>query len=144
MALRALDTNGYVELLRGGPRASAIHAAAGAAGTDLVVLMAVMAELQQGTRSPSEGRALLARYLDRVPAGRRVAADPAEWVATGAVVAAMRRAGHSAEELARRAFFLDVHVAQVCRARGIVLWTDDADHARIRVHVGHQVESLPR
>ncbi|HEY0780321.1 MAG TPA: PIN domain-containing protein [Gemmatirosa sp.] len=144
MALRALDTNGYVELLRGSPRAAAIRAALGGAGTDLVVLMPVMAELQQGARTTAEARALAVRFLDPVPAGRRVAADAAEWVATGARIAAMARAGHDREELTQRAFFLDVHIAQVCRARGIVLWTDDADHARLRAHVGHRVEPLPR
>jgi len=143
VALRALDTNGYVEVLRGGPRAAAIRAAMGGAGTDLVVLMPVMAELQQGARTAAEARALVLRFLDPVPASRRVAADPTEWVATGARVAAMVRAGHDPEEWARRACFLDGHVAHVCRARGIVLWTDDADHGRIRTHVGHRVEPLP-
>ena len=100
MPLRALDTNGYVEILRGGPRAAAIRAAMGGAGTDLVVLMPVMAELQQGARTAAEAHALVLRFLDPVPAGRRVAANPAEWVATGALVAAMTRAGHSADELA--------------------------------------------
>lgn len=144
MPLRALDTNGYVEVLRGGPRAAAIRAAMGSAGTDLVVLMPVMAELQQGARTAAEAHALVSRFLDPVPAGRRVAANPAESVATGGLVATMTRAGHSAEELARRAFFLDMHLAHVCRARGVVLWTDDGDHERIRTYVGHRVEPLPR
>ena len=143
MALRALDTNAYVELLRGGPRVGAIRAALGGVGTDLVMLMPVMSDLQQGAPTRAEARALVVRFLDPVPAGRRVTADPAEWVATGARIAAMARAGHDRESLERRAFFLDVDIAQVCRSRGIVLWTDDADHDRIRVHVGHRVEPLP-
>lgn len=144
MPPRALDTNGYVELLRGGPRAAAIRAALGAAGTELVVLMPVMAELQQGARTPTEHRSLVQRFVDPVAVRRRVAATPAEWIGTGQRIATMARAGHDKAELERRAFFLDVHVAHLCRARGVVLWTDDADHDRIRPYVGHQVEPLPR
>ena len=143
MPLRALDTNGYVELLRGGPRAAAIRAAMGAAGTELVVLMPVMAELQQGARTVAEGRALAQRFVEPVAIGRRLAATGAEWLDTGACVAAMRRAGHDPAELARRSFWLEVHVARLCRARGVVLWTDDADHVRLQAHVGHRVEALP-
>lgn len=143
MALCALDTNGYVELLRGGPRAAAIRSAVGAAGTALVVLMPVILELQQGARTAGEERGIVQRFVDAVPAARRVAASTAEWVATGARVAVMRRAGHDPVELARRSFFLDILIAQVCRSRGVVLWTDDRDHARIGAHVGHRFAPLP-
>lgn len=143
MALCALDTNGYVELLRGGPRVAAIRAAMGAAGTALVVLMPVILELQQGARTAGEERGILQRFVDAVPPARRVAPTAAEWVATGAAVAAMRRAQHDPVELARRSFFLDVLVAGVCRSRGVVLWTDDRDHARVSAHVGHRFAPLP-
>ena len=143
MPLRALDTNGYVEILRGTARAAAIRAALGASGTELVVLMPVIAELQQGARTDEEARALQQRFVDVVPERRRLVASPAERAGTGLRVADMLRAGHDMAELARRSFWLDVHIAHVCRARGIVLWTDDGDHERVRRYIGHQVESLP-
>jgi predicted nucleic acid-binding protein len=143
MALCALDTNGYVEILRGGPRTTAIRTALGAAGTELVVLMPVVTELLQGARRTAEERLILHRFVDPVATGRRVVATAAEWVATGARVAAMLRAGYEAQELARRSFWLDVHIAQLCRSRGIVLLTDDADHERIAPHVGHRTRPLP-
>jgi predicted nucleic acid-binding protein len=143
VALSALDTNGYVEILRGGPRDAAIRAALAAAGVRLVVLMPVVAELLQGTRRPAEERVILQRFVEPVPLARRVVATPAEWAATGSRVAAMRRAGEDPRELARRSFWLDVHVAHLCRARGITLLTDDGDHARIARHVRHTTAPLP-
>ena len=143
MALSALDTNGYVEILRGGPRAAAIRTALAAAGVRLVVLMPVVAELLQGTRRVAEERVVLQRFVEPVPLPRRVVATPAEWAATGARVAAMLRAGEDPRALARRSFWLDVHIAQLCRARGITLLTDDGDHARIARHVKHETAPLP-
>jgi predicted nucleic acid-binding protein len=46
-------------------------------------------------------------------------------------------------ELLRRAFYLDLHIAVLCRARGITLLSDDSDHARIRPYTGHRVLPLP-
>jgi predicted nucleic acid-binding protein len=143
VALSALDTNGYVEILRGGPRDAAIRAALAAAGVRLVVLMPVVAALLQGTRRVAEERLILQRFVEPVPPGRRVVATPAEWAATGARVAAMVRAGEDPQRLARRSFWLDVHVAQLCRARGITLLTDDTDHARIARYVRHMTAPLP-
>ncbi len=143
MALRALDTNGYVVVLRGGPRAAVIRAALGEAGTHLVVLMPVVAELLQGARSLAEESGIVERFVAMVPAVRRIAASPDAWAATGTRVAAMLRAGHSPEELQKRSFYLDVHIAVLCRSLGIVLMTDDGDHDRIRTHVHHHVEPLP-
>lgn len=143
MPLSALDTNGYVDILRGGPRAAAIHAALGAAGTRLIVLMPVIAELLQGARRLADERTVLRRFVDPVPLSRRIAATPAEWTATGERVAAMLRAGHDPVELSRRAFWLDVHIAQLCRGRGITLLTDDEDHDRIKRHVRHRTAPLP-
>jgi len=143
VALSALDTNGYVEILRGGARDVAIRGALAASGTRLVVLMPVIAELLQGARRGVEERRIVQRFVEPLPANRRIAATPAEWAATGAQVAAMLRAGHDPQELARRSFWLDVHVGQLCRARGITLLTDDADHARIARHVRHRTAPLP-
>ncbi len=143
MALSALDTNGYVEILRGGPRDATIRAALAAAGARLVVLMPVVAELLQGTRRAAEERLILQRFVEPVPPARRVAATPAEWAATGARVAATARAGEDPRQLARRSLWLDGLVAQLCRARGITLLTDDADHARIARYVRHATAPLP-
>jgi predicted nucleic acid-binding protein len=143
MALVALDTNGYVEIVRGGARASAIREAIAVAKSGFVLLMPVMAELLQGARSPSEAARLRQRFLDPVPERRRVAATDAEWAGTGELVSAMLRAGHDGEELALRNFWLDVHLAYLCRSRGIVLLTDDGDHARIRAHARHTPRALP-
>ena len=139
----ALDTNGYVEILRGGPRSGAIRQAIGDAGVRLVLLMPVMLELLQGAPTPRAARAVRHRLLDPVPERRRIAATAAEWAATGDLVAAMLRAGHDGTELERRSFWLDVHVAHLCRSRGITLLTDDRDHTRIRPHVGHTTRPLP-
>lgn len=143
MALSALDTNGYVEILRGGPREVALRSALARLGVQLVVLMPVVAELLHGTRSVADERTIQRRFVDPVPVARRVAATPAEWTATGTRVAAMVRAGHDPKELARRAFWLDVHIAQLCRTRGITLLTDDRDHERIRPYVRHAIAPLP-
>lgn len=143
MPLSALDTNGYVEILRGGPRAAAIRAALADTHVRVVVLMPVIAELLQGARRAVEERAIVQRFVEPVPFARRVAATPAEWAATGARIAAMLRAGHDPQELAQRSFWLDVHVAQLCRDRGITLLTDDGDHARIALHVRHRTAPLP-
>src|SRR5438105_10993044 len=97
--------------------------------------MPVISELLQGTRSTREETIVLQRFVEPVPAPRRVAATPDEWTATGRLVAKMLRAGHDPSELARRSFYLDVHLAQICRARGITLMTDAADHARIQPYV---------
>ena len=139
----ALDTNGYVELLRQGPRAEAVRAFAASPGARFVLLMPVMAELLQGARTPAEERTLTQRLLEPVPPGRRVAAGAAEWLATGRLAGALARAGHDPRELARRAFYLDLHIAVLCRARGITLLSDDSDHARIRPYAGHRVLPLP-
>jgi predicted nucleic acid-binding protein len=143
MAVSALDTNGYVEILRGGPRAATLRAALATTGVRLVVLMPVVAELLQGTRRAAEERMILQRFVEPVPLPRRVVATDVEWAATGTRVAAMLRAGEDPQALARRSFWLDVHIAQLCRARGITLLTDDADHARIARYVRHRTAPLP-
>jgi hypothetical protein len=81
--------------------------------------------------------------LEPIPEGRRVAATAAEWAGTGDLVAAMLRAGYDKNELERRSFWLDVHIAYLCRARGITLLTDDQDHDRIRPHARHTTQLLP-
>ncbi|MEP7346096.1 MAG: hypothetical protein ABI877_12545 [Gemmatimonadaceae bacterium] len=63
MALTALGTSGYVGLVRGGPRATTIRAALGTAGTNLIVLMPVIAELLQGARTVAEDRGMLQRLV---------------------------------------------------------------------------------
>jgi predicted nucleic acid-binding protein len=143
MPLIALDTSGYVEILRGSARAAAIHAGLHVAGTHSVALMPVVAELLQGARSTAEERLIARRFVDPVPPNRRIAATPAEWARTGATIARMLRAGHDPAELARRSFWLDVHIAQLCRLRGVLLLTDDADHRRIAPYVGHRTAPLP-
>lgn len=139
----ALDTNGYVEILRGSPRASTIRAALSGRSTSTMVLMPVIAELLQGARTEADARSIRQRLVDVVPPARRIVADPAEWARTGEVVAAMKRNGHDPAELARRSFYLDVHVAVVCRARGITFLTDDQDHQRITPYTKHVVVALP-
>jgi predicted nucleic acid-binding protein len=116
----ALDTNVYVDLLRGAPNAGAILSLA-AASPPLVVLGPVVGELRLGAPPPAD-----------------------EWARAGATGRAMLDAGHDAGELTRRGFFVDVVVAVLCRARGVTLVTDDADHARIRAYVGHAVMAVPR
>ena len=143
MARIALDTNGYVEILRGGPYAAAIREQMVAARGGLFVLMPVVMELLQGARSHAEERTLRQRFMDPVPERRRVAASPAEWAATGDMVAAMVRRGHDENELNQRKFWVDVHIASLCRARGITLLTNDRDHARIESYVHHKTKPLP-
>ena len=141
--LRALDMNGYVEVLRGGRRAPAIRAAVSGVGTDLVRADARHSGVAPGRAEdgrvafprravprPRACRPLSGRRPSRVGRHRRPGRGD------GARRVRSRGAG------AGRGF-LDVHIARVCRSRGIVLWTDDADHVRIRVHVGHRVEPLP-
>jgi hypothetical protein len=91
----------------------------------------------------AEERVILQRFVAPVPLPRRVVATPADWAATGARVAAMLRAGEDRRVLARRSFWLDVHIAQLCRARGITLLTDDGVHARVARHVRHSTAPLP-
>ena len=143
MARIALDTNGYVEILRGGPRAAAIRDEMAAARGRLFVLMPVVMELLQGARSRAEERTLRQRFMEPVPERRRVAATPAEWASTGELVATMVRAGHDEDELKQRKFWLDVHIAVLCRSRGITLLTDDRDHERIEQYVHHRTRPLP-
>lgn len=139
----ALDTNGYVEILRNGPNAAAIRNELAAAHGGLMVLMPVIMELLQGARNTAEERALRQRFLEPVPERRRVTATSAEWAATGQLVARMVRAGHDAIELGQRRFWLDVHVACLCRNWGIVLLTNDRDHQRIGPFVHHLTRPLP-
>lgn len=94
-------------------------------------------------RRTAEARVILQRFVEPVPLPRRVVATPAKWAATGARVAALLRAGEDPQELARRSFWLDLHIAQLCRARGITLLTDDSDHTRIARRVRHQTAPLP-
>jgi predicted nucleic acid-binding protein len=143
MARIALDTNRYVEIQRGGPNAVAIREEMAAAHGGLYVLMPVVMELLQGARNTGEARTLRQRFMDPVPEKRRVVATPAEWAATGDLVAAMTQAGHDRRELAQRAFWLDIHIAILCRARGITLLTNDGDHDRIEPYVHHRIEPLP-
>ena len=143
MARIAVDTNGYVELLRGGPGAAALRDEMAAARGGLFVLMPVIMELLQGARNTAEARTLKQRFMDPVPEQRRVTATPAEWAGTGDVVAAMVRAGHDKNELGQRTFWLDVHIASLCRARGITLLTNDGDHDRIEPYVHHRTRPLP-
>lgn len=139
----AVDTSGYVEILRGGRRAAAIRDEMAAARGGLFVLMPVVMELLQGARSRAEERTLRQRFMDPVPEKRRLAATPAEWATTGDVVAAMIRAGHDENELGQRKFWIDVHIAALCRSRGITLLTNDGDHERIEPYVHHKTNPLP-
>ena len=143
MARIAVDTNGYVEILRAGAAAAAIRTEMAAARGGLHILMPVIAELLQGARTPTEARTIRQRFLDPVPEARRVAATPAQWAATGDLVALMTRAGHDAAELEQRKFWLDLHIATLCRTTGITLLTNDKDHARIGPYVHHTIRPLP-
>lgn len=139
----ALDTNAYAEIARGTPQGERLRALVSAERGRLVVLVPVVSELLQRWLDPAYHRQVLATVYEAVPAARRVAPLAADWVATGRLVAALAAAGHDPAELSRRNFYLDLHIAVVCRARGVTLVTADADHARIRPHVGHRLQAFP-
>lgn len=107
------------------------------------MLLPVVSELLQRGPDPTYHRQVLATVYESVPVERRVVPSPSDSIATGKLVAALVAAGHDPSEVKRRNFYLDLHVAVVCRARGIALVTADADHARIRPYVGHRVEPFP-
>lgn len=138
----ALDTNVYVDLLRGAPNAAAILRLT-AASPPLVVLGPVVCELRLGATTPAAARRIEQSVVRRVAPGVRLAPTADEWARAGAVARAMLDAGQDAGEMARRSFFVDVVVAVLCRARGVTLVTDDADHVRIRAYVGHSLEGAP-
>ena len=103
----------------------------------------MVSELLQRVAAPAYRRAILDRFLAPMPEGRRVAPALADWIATGTWVGELAARGHDPAELMRRNFYLDLHVAVLCRARGITLVTADADHERLRTHVGHTTRPFP-
>lgn len=109
----------------------------------MVVLLPVVSELLQRATDPRSERLILATVHEAVAPQRRIAPDGGDWCTVGRTVAAMAAAGHDPAELRRRSFHLDVLLAVMCRARGITFVTNDADHARIRAHVGHAVDPFP-
>lgn len=139
----ALDTNAYAELLRGSAAGDRLRAMAASDRSRLVVLLPVVSELLQRTDAPGYRRTIVERLLTAVPAQRRVAPTSDDWLATGEWVARLAGAGHDSAELKRRNFYVDLHVAVMCRARGITLVTADADHERLRAHVGHATRPFP-
>jgi len=139
----ALDTNAYAEILRGTPAGDRLRALATRERSRLIVLLPVMSELLQRAATPAYRTTVVERFLTPVPEQRRVAPAPSDWIATGTWVGQLAASGHDPEELRRRNFYVDLHVAVVCRARGIALVTADADHERLRVHVGHTTRPFP-
>ena len=139
----ALDANAYGEILAGTPTGERLRALTLRERDRLVVLLPVVSELVQRVAAPRAHRAVLSVFHDPVPPQRRIAPSPADWLKVGQIVSALAAAGHDPEELRRRNFYLDLHVAVMCRARGVTLVTRDRDHERIRPHVGHRTEPFP-
>lgn len=102
-----------------------------------------MTELLQGAATPKAQAHLVATLFEAVPEARRATPTADEWLDTGRALARIVGAKHDAAELAARSFYLDVHIAVVCRKRGITLVTDDQHHARIKLHVGHATQPYP-
>ena len=142
-ALLAVDTNAYVEILRRSARGERLRALLSRERSRLVVLMPVMLELLQGVRTSREERVVMETLVGAVPPNRRITPTGDEWLDTGRALARLAAGGHDPAELRQRSFFLDVQIAVLCRKRGIALVTDDRDHERLRVHVGHTVLSSP-
>lgn len=142
-ALLAVDTNAYVELVRRSDRGERLREFLARERPRLAVLVPVVAELMQGARTPSEQRIIVATFYDAVPPTSRVTPTADEWLDTGRALARLAADGHDPSELRRRSFYLDVHLAVLCRKRGIVLIAADKDHARIRRYVGHAVAPYP-
>lgn len=139
----ALDTNGYAEIAAGTPTGARLRTLLARERTRLVVLLPVISEVAQRSANPEYQRDVRARFYEAVPDTRRLVPDATDWLAVGRLVATLTAAGHDPNELRRRNFYLDLHVAVMCRARGVTLVTRDRDHERIRPHVGHRTEPFP-
>lgn len=139
----AVDTNAYVEILRRSAHGARLLEFLSRERSRVSVLTPVVSELLQGAPNAAAQRQIVATLLEAVPPGRRVTPTLDEWLDTGRALARMAAAGHDPAELLRRSFYLDVHIAVLCRKRGVTLITADRDHARIRPHVGHTVEPYP-
>lgn len=139
----AFDANAYAEILRGTPTGDRLRALATRERSRLVVLLPVVSELLQRAATPVYRKLVVDHFLTPVPEQRRVVPSPADWIATGTWVGLLAALRHDPEELKRRSFYIDLHVALMCRARGVALVTADADHVRLRAHVGHTTLPFP-
>lgn len=134
-----LDTQLYVDILRGTPSAAATlqFLAQHVAAVDFHAL--VGAELLFGAADATEATAIRQRLIDRFKPNRLLIPDAAELLLAGDVIRALRHRDGPHPEHERRNFWNDVVIAVTCRQRGRVLISRDQDHGRIAPVVKHQL-----
>jgi predicted nucleic acid-binding protein len=134
-----LDTQFYVDVLRGAPGAADTlrRLAARVAAVDFHAL--VGAELLIGAVDAAAATAIRQRLVDRFKSARIVVPDRDDLLAAGDALRALRVRDGAHPEHERRSFWNDVLIAVSCRRRGRVLVTRDRDHERIARVVQHRV-----
>ncbi|AHG93270.1 PilT protein domain protein (plasmid) [Gemmatirosa kalamazoonensis] len=139
-----LDTQFYVDVLRGAPGASDTLRllAARVAAVDFHAL--VGAELLIGAVDAAAAAAIRRSLVDRFKPARVLVPDCDDVLAAGDALRALREKDGAHPEHERRSFWNDVLIAVSCRRRGRVLVSRDRDHDRIALVVKHRVvASLP-
>lgn len=137
-----LDTQHFIDVLRGRPEAAEVLAfmRTFVAAVDLHAV--VGAELLMGAHARGEPAAIRKRFIDPFKPQRVLVPDAADLLAAGDAVRMMsRKWGVPHPELEQRNFWNDVIIAVSCRRRGFVLLSRDPDHARIAPFVGHTYSS---
>jgi predicted nucleic acid-binding protein len=134
-----LDTQFYVDILRGAPGAADTlrMLSARVAAVDFHAL--VGAELLIGAVDAAAAAAIRQRLVDRFKPARVLVPDRDDVLAAGDAVRVLRDRDGAHPEHERRNFWNDVLIAVSCRRRGRVLVSRDRDHERIARVVKHRV-----
>lgn len=134
-----LDTQCYIDVLRGTPDGAAVlhFLAAHVGAVDFHAL--VGAELLIGASGPAEATAIRQRLVNRFKPARLLTPDAADLLAAGNAVRALRARDGDHPEHARRDFWNDVVIAASCQRGARVLVSRDHDHERIARIIKHRV-----
>ena len=133
----ALDTQHYVDVLRGTPQAVDVLAFVREFVAVLDFHALVGAELLFGAHGRGESQAIRKRFIAPFKPQRVIVPDAADLLSAGDAVREMAAQKGPHPELERRNFWNDVLIAVSCRRRGVVLLSRDPDHARIATIVSH-------
>jgi predicted nucleic acid-binding protein len=134
-----LDTQFYIDVLRGAPAGVAVLQFLAARVTAVDFHALVGAELLIGAAGVAEATAIRQRLVDRFRPARLLVPDTVDLLAAGDAVRLLRERDGDHPEHARRSFWNDVVIAASCRRRGRVLISRDQDHARIAEVIKHRV-----
>lgn len=133
----ALDTQHFIDVLRGRPEAADVLAFVREFVAVIEFHAVVGAELLFGAHGRGEPAMIRRRFIDRFRPERVIVPDAADLLAAGDAIRVMTDRWEPHPQLHRRDFWNDVVIAVSCRRRGVVLLSRDPDHARIATVVGH-------